>query len=228
MFNPPGFQQNLTLLRSRIADACSNTTRKISDIRIIVVTKTHPVETAQGVIDAGLSDIGENRVQEIQEKAPVLNGNRTVHLIGHLQSNKVLKAVPLVDWIQSVDSIELLKRIESACEKYQKKINVLIQVNTSGEQTKSGCSTDEAIRLCESAASSSQVAFHGLMTIGPLVAEEKLIRESFVKLRRISEQCKGMADKIELSMGMSSDFMWAIKEGSTMIRVGSLLLGNRG
>jgi pyridoxal phosphate enzyme (YggS family) len=227
MFYVPEFQKNIVLLHSRISAACNSAQRTASDVKIVAVTKTHPVETAQAAIDAGLSDIGENRVQEIQEKAPVLAGKRTIHLIGHLQSNKVNKAVPLVDWIQSIDSIDLLKKVDSACEKCQKKINILIQVNTSGEQTKSGCTADDALRLSETAASCRHVSFCGFMTIGPLTADEKQIRASFSALRKTGEQCRGMADKIELSMGMSHDFVWAIEEGSTIIRVGSVLFGER-
>jgi PLP dependent protein len=218
-------------LRERVAKACDACGGKPDDVRIIVVTKTHPVETVQLAIDAGIRDIGENRVQEIEQKMPHLKGMFEMHLIGHLQTNKVNKAVPMVHWIQSVDSLRLIGRIESAAAVAQKKIKALVQVNTSNEATKSGCAETECLELCERIAKSANLEFRGLMTIGPLGASEADTRNAFSRLRRLSEQCGRLApasaSRVELSMGMSSDFEWAIAEGSTMIRVGTLLLGQR-
>jgi hypothetical protein len=199
------------------------------DVRIIVVTKTHPVETVQSVIDAGIKDIGENRVQEIEAKAPLLRGEFEMHLIGHLQTNKVNKVVSLIQWIQSVDSIRLVEKIENASAGLDRKIKALVQVNTSNEATKSGCSEHECLAIAERVAQSRSLQFRGLMTIGPLDASEADTRKAFSALRILSEQCVSLAPAsgIELSMGMSSDFEWAISEGATMIRVGSLLLGQR-
>jgi pyridoxal phosphate enzyme (YggS family) len=227
MFDNDDFQKNLLSMQERIKNACSRSGKNPDSVRIIAVTKNHPSETAQAVIDAGIADIGENRVQEILQKTPQLHGIRCIHMIGHLQSNKVIKVVPLVDWIQSVDSVHLLEKIESACRLLNKKINVLVQVNTSGEQTKSGCKIDDARQLCERCASSDAVVFNGMMTIGPLGAVESSIRHSFTTLRRLGEQCSDFTEKMELSMGMSDDFEWAIEEGATMVRIGSLLLGRR-
>jgi pyridoxal phosphate enzyme (YggS family) len=216
-------------LKERIARACDACGRKPGDVRIIVVTKTHPVETLQAVIDAGIRDIGENRVQEIEQKVPHLKGAFDMHLIGHLQSNKVNKVVPLVAWVQSVDSIRLVEKIENSATLARKKIKALVQVNTSNEETKSGCTEAECIGLAERVAKSNSLEFCGLMTIGPLDASETETRKSFALLRKLSEQCGHLASapRVELSMGMSSDFEWAIAEGSTMVRVGSLLLGQR-
>ncbi len=221
-------------LKERVAKACDACGgRKSDDVRIIVVTKTHPIETVQLVIDAGIGNIGENRVQEIERKAPHLKGAFEMHLIGHLQTNKVNKVIPLVSWIQSVDSIRLVEKIESAGALVRKKIKALVQVNTSNEATKSGCAETECPELCERVAKSANLEFCGLMTIGPLAASEADTRKAFSRLRRLSEQCSRLvpasapASRVELSMGMSSDFEWAIAEGSTMIRVGTLLLGQR-
>jgi pyridoxal phosphate enzyme (YggS family) len=216
-------------LKGRVEKACLSCGRNPDSVRIIVVTKTHPLETVQAVIDAGIRDIGENRVQEIQEKAPFLRGEYEMHLIGHLQTNKVNKAVPLVQWIQSIDSIRLAEKVENAAAGAQKKIKILVQVNTSHEAAKSGCSESECISIAERVAQCRFLEFRGLMTIGPLDASEAGTRNSFSALRRLSEQCGRLAPAagIELSMGMSSDFEWAISEGATMIRVGNLLLGQR-
>jgi PLP dependent protein len=216
-------------LKARVAKACEACGRRPDDVRIIVVTKTHSVETLQQVIDAGLKDIGENRVQEIEQKVPLLKGAYEMHLIGHLQTNKVNKVVPLVHWIQSVDSVRLAEKIESAAVGMQKRIKALVQVNTSNEATKSGCDESECVELAERVSQSRNLEFCGLMTIGPLDASEADTRKAFSDLRKLSEQCRHLASasRIHLSMGMSSDFEWAIAEGSTMIRVGTLLLGER-
>lgn len=218
----------MVALRERISHACGRAGRAKDDVRVIAVTKTHPAETLQAVIDAGIRDIGENRVQEVIEKVPRLHGERVVHMVGHLQTNKVGKVVPLADWIQSVDSEKLLNKISEACAGAHRKMNLLVQVNTSGENTKSGVDPVRAVELCEHAANTPNVVFRGLMTIGPLWGGEKETRESFALLRGIGEQCAVPSGRIELSMGMSGDFEMAIEEGATMIRVGSLLLGNRG
>ncbi len=217
-------QQRLEQLREDVAAHCARAGRSEDSVRIIAVTKTHPASVVQKVIDAGLMDIGENRVQEIEQKIPVLSGSFTMHLIGHLQKNKVNKVVPLVSWIQSIDSEKLLSRIETTCERLDKPINGLVQVNTTGEQSKSGISAEQALELCEKTAQSRWVRFRGLMTIGPLGGDEKQIRESFAQLRNLGEKCGELTEKLELSMGMSSDYGWAIEEGATMIRVGSALV----
>jgi len=162
-------------VHEEIAQACKNAGRNPDEVRLITVTKTWPVDVLQSVLNTGNPDIGENRVQEIVGKVPMLSGKKIVHLIGHLQSNKVTKVVPLVDWIHSIDSEKLLTKVNQHCEKIDKKLNVLIQVNTSGEFTKSGCNPEEAYSLCERAADCSQVNFRGLMTIGPFVSDEKAV-----------------------------------------------------
>jgi len=214
-------------LQERVALACQRCGRNPSELRTIVVTKTHPVETAQAVIDAGIKDIAENRVQEIEAKMPHLKGDFNMHLIGHLQTNKVNKVVPLVSWIQSVDSVRLVEKIENSAKDVQSKIKVLVQVKTSEEETKSGCNEQECLEIAQRISQSKCLEFCGLMTIGPLDATEAVTRNAFAGLRTLAEQCRELTPHIELSMGMSSDFEWAIAEGSTMIRVGTLLLGQR-
>ncbi len=221
------FSSRYRAFGDRVSAACAKCGRNPSDVRIVVVTKTHPVETVQAVVDAGVRDIGENRVQEIEAKVPHLSGSFDMHLIGHLQTNKVSKVVPLVSWIQSVDSVRLADKVNATAISCQKRIKVLIQVKTSPEETKSGCLPEECLELASRAAACSNLDFRGLMTIGPLDAGEAATRASFASLRSLSEQCRPLCDKPELSMGMSSDFEWAIEEGATIIRVGTVLLGNR-
>jgi len=221
------FPTRYQVLKERISAVCSRCGRNPSDIRIVVVTKTHPVETVQALIEAGIRDIGENRVQEIEAKVPHLRGAFDMHLVGHLQTNKVNKAVPLVTWIQSIDSIRLADKVNAAAQACQKRIRTLVQVKTSAEETKSGCAPEECGELAGHVAACANLEFCGLMTIGPLSAPETQTRASFAALRTLAEGCRQWRPRPELSMGMSSDFEWAIEEGATIIRVGTLLLGNR-
>jgi PLP dependent protein len=220
-------QKNLERVEERIARACSKAGRKRSEVRLIAITKTHPVETIQPLIDLGISDIGENRVQEIEKKAPLLSGTFTLHMVGHLQTNKVAQVLPHIGWIHSIDRTRLIERIEFY-RPQGPKLPALVEVNTSGEVSKSGCAPDECRALCDRAAASSALEFRGFMTIGPLDGDEKKVRDSFATLRRLGESCRDLSSVIELSMGMSGDFEWAIEEGATMIRLGTVLLGARG
>lgn len=210
-------------MHERVAAACDRGGRDAAAVRVIAVTKTHPVEVVQACIDAGIRDIGENRVQELEQKAPELHGDRELHLVGHLQTNKVAKALPLVQWIHSLDSLRLLEAIERRAA--GRRVKALVEVNTSGEASKSGCSPGECRALCEAVSRSSAVEFRGLMTVGPLTGGEAAARGSFRRLRELGESCADLAPVIELSMGMSGDFEWAVEEGATMVRIGTLLLG---
>lgn len=217
----------LAALQERIERACRKAGRPKDSVRLVAVTKTHPAETIQALIDLGIKDIGENRVQEIEEKfSGRLKGDFSLHLVGHLQTNKVGRVLPFVNWIQSVDREKLVSRIEF-CRTGTSKLKALVEVNTSGEASKSGCTPQECRALCERVCRSSALEFCGLMTVGPLSGGEREVRESFSVLRRLGETCRDLAPGLELSMGMSGDFEWAIEEGSTMIRVGTVLLGNR-
>jgi pyridoxal phosphate enzyme (YggS family) len=213
-------------IQEEIRQTCIRVGRSPESVRLIVVTKTQSAESVRQVIDAGIVDIGENRVQEILDKAPYLTGRFSLHLIGHLQSNKVAKVVGMVDWIHSVDSERVFRKIEQCCMASQRRVNLLVQVNTSGEESKFGCAADAAHNLCRLVADSPHVRFRGLMTIGPLLGGEPAARKSFVMLRELAAKVSGSA-ALELSMGMSADFRWAIEEGATMVRIGSLILGER-
>jgi pyridoxal phosphate enzyme (YggS family) len=217
---------NLERIEERIIRACAKAGRSRDSVRLIAVTKTHPVETVQSLIDIGVREIGENRVQEILAKAPHLKGDFTLHMVGHLQTNKVGPLLPHIRWLQSIDSEHLIARIEHY-HKGGTRLCALVEVNTSGEGSKSGCTPDQCRSICERVVASNALELRGLMTIGPLGGDESAIRGSFAHLRRLGEGLTDLMPNIVLSMGMSDDFAWAIEEGSTMIRVGTALMGER-
>ena len=221
--------ENSAKVENEILAACHSANRNRDSVKLIVVTKTYPADLAQAVINLGYTDLGENRPQEIVEKMPQLSGNFNMHLIGQLQTNKVRKVVGAVKYIHSADSQKLLEKIDSVGEELGVVTNVLVQVNTSGEESKSGCSIDEAQKLCEFAASRKYARFCGLMTIGPLTDDMFLVEKSFEILRNTGEKVRSLCEnkRLELSMGMSGDFALAIKYGATMIRIGTRIVGAR-
>ncbi|GAB4331594.1 MAG: YggS family pyridoxal phosphate-dependent enzyme [Calditrichia bacterium] len=223
-------RENLENVLERIAGAAVKSGRKPKDVTLIGVTKTVEPARINAAIEAGLKIIGENRVQEAREKFPEIQPVEK-HLIGHLQTNKVKYAVQLFDMIQSVDSYHLAEEIDKRMEKLGGQMPVLLEVNTSGEASKFGCPPDEAIALAEKVAQLPHLRIEGLMTIGLFSDEEKLVRRCFEQLRelsrKISEKGFSNCEMKYLSMGMSSDFEWAILEGSNMVRIGSAIFGAR-
>lgn len=219
-------KERVEIVQQRIVAACDRSKRKLESITLIAVTKTHPVETIQQLIEIGIKDIGENRVQEIVDKVPHLKGEFKIHLIGHLQTNKVAKVVTLVDMIQSIDRERVIEYIERYLPK-EENLPVLIEVNTTSETSKSGCDPTECRKLIERCLNGRRLIPTGYMTIGPLGGSEIECRRSFSLLRELAEKNRDLIKDPELSMGMSDDFEWAIEEGATMIRIGTLLLGKR-
>jgi len=213
-------------IRGRVDRACARAGRATGSVRMVVVTKKHPVETILRLSELGVTDIGENVVQELVGKAPAIVGKFTIHLVGHLQTNKINKVLPIVQWIQSVDRTNLIDAIEQRFSVGTPRLPVLVQVNTSGESSKSGCTPEECGSLCERVAASATLDLRGLMTIGPVGGDERALRASFQMLRRLSEGLSGLP-RPELSMGMSDDFEWAVEEGATIVRIGTALLGDR-
>ncbi len=212
-----------------ITRAASRVGRDPGDIKVIAVSKTVPADVVQSAIDAGISLFGENRVQEALAKIPLLRGAFSFHLIGHLQSNKSKDAVRLFDLIHSIDKLSTAQKVDAEAAKVGKKQSILIQVNTSGEATKSGVAPKETCNLCRDVLQCRNLVLCGLMTIGPLTEDENAIRISFRMLRELRDSINcslGIAMK-ELSMGMSSDFAIAVEEGATMVRIGTLIFGAR-
>lgn len=219
---------------AEIAQAAASCGRKAQEITLMGVSKTHPWDAVEEGYGAGLRLFGENRVQEVEAKFPPLTerpSDMTLHLIGHLQSNKVRKIVPLVDGIDSVDSLKLATLISECASSLGRVLPVLLEFNTSGEEAKSGFETEAALfELLDHVDELKGVEVHGLMTVGPLAGDERQVRGAFARLRTLRDDCRNRYPSLDfntLSMGMSGDFAWAIEEGSTMVRVGTRLFGAR-
>ena len=200
-------------------------------VQLIAVTKTHPFSLIQTCYDSGLKTIGENRIQEASQKFESFENmpNISRRFIGHLQSNKVNKCLEMFDTIDSVDSLKVAKKISSAALRLGKRINVLLEINTSGEPQKHGLLPNqlEEIQLCFE---EKNIFINGLMTVGPRTTDLKKIRESFIQLRDLRDtinESNTQANMRELSMGMSGDYEIAVEEGATMVRLGSALFGER-
>jgi len=223
-------QENLRRVQERIARAAERAGRTPESVELVAVTKTVPPEQINQAIQAGVTIIGENRVQEARQKKPEVLPV-TWHMIGVLQTNKVKYAVQLFEMIQSVDRMPLALEIEKRCARENKVMPILVEVNTSGETSKSGCLPEEAPELIAQIAELKYLKIQGLMTVGLFSDDEKLVRPCFARLRNLAEKIRAMhLNNVRmdiLSMGMSSDFEWAIEEGSTMVRIGTAIFGPR-
>lgn len=201
------------------------------EVALMAVSKTHPYEAIEEAFASGQFLFGENRVQEILDKFPEDRQGYELHLIGHLQSNKVKKAVKAIDAIDSVDSLRLARLINREAMKIGKVMPILLEWNTSGEDSKSGFIEEgEYFSLLDEASDLPGIRIGGLMTIGPLTDNEKMVRSAFAKLRMIADKSRESYPHISfdtLSMGMSQDYLWAIQEGSTVVRIGSAIFGQR-
>ncbi len=203
-------------------------------VRLVAVTKTHPARTIVEAVQAGITDIGENRVQEAREKFSELPAGLGVNrrLIGHLQSNKINPAIGLFDCIDSVDSIKLATKISKKAVNLNRCIQVLLEVNTSGEAEKYGFKPANLSHML-ACFDLPGLKIDGLMTVGPLTADKQKIRKAFSFLRNLKtdlnrQKNDGRDDMTVLSMGMSGDYELAVEEGSTMVRLGTALFGPRG
>lgn len=223
------FVRALKNVESRIEAACTRADRRREEITLIAVTKTQHPPTINEALGHGVTDIGENRVQEYLGKRDELELHR-FHMIGALQSNKVRQIISIVDMIHSVDRMSLAKEIEKRAGRIPRIVPCLIEVNTSGEESKEGCAPDDVEQLVEAIAKFEHIDIRGLMTVAEYVQDPEDVRPSFRLLRELGERIKpilGSPEKLELSMGMTNDFEIAIEEGATMIRIGSALFGPR-
>jgi hypothetical protein len=218
-------------IRQRVEDACGRAGRDPRDIRLVAVTKTVPPERIREAVAAGVTTLGENRVQEAAAKAAEVAGDVVWHLVGHLQTNKVKKAVAVFEMIQSVDSLELAREIDRRAAEAGRRMDVLVEVNTSGEATKFGVRPEECVDLVGEMSHLSRISVRGLMTIGAFTSDDGAVRACFRRLRDLRDRIRGA--KIGnvtvdcLSMGMTSDFETAVEEGSTMLRIGTGIFGSR-
>ena len=222
----------LAEVRGRIAAAALSAGRDPSSVRLIAVSKTFPIEAVREAFAAGQRDFGENKVQEALQK---IDGSADLsirwHLLGHLQTNKARKAAPAFAMIQSVDSLELLNKLDRAAEESGHSPELLVQVDLAGEATKYGASPAEVPRLFEAAAACRAARIVGLMTLPPVPDTPEEARPWFRRMRDLRQEwlASGVPDSMlrELSMGMSGDFEVAIQEGATMVRVGTAIFGSR-
>lgn len=225
-------KQNFNEVLKKKDDTANKFSRNPDDIRIIAVSKTHPFETIVSALKAGINVFGENYVQELVDKQSESEGLSTKpvwHFIGHLQSNKVKYIAQFISMIHSVDSLKLAAEISKQAAKYDRNIDILIQVNTSGEESKSGCEPNEAVEIAKGILELPNITLKGVMTIGTFSDVESIIRSEFRLLRKCLNDINSALDLnlSELSMGMSHDFDIAIEEGSTMVRVGTAIFGTR-
>lgn len=238
--------EKLEQVRERIAAAAAKAKRDPSEITLVAVTKSAAPEQIREVLQLGVADIGESRVQQLAQRAAQLNefvSRRAVHgegnfpdkirwhLIGHLQRNKVKQVLPIVSLIHSIDSLRLAEEIDTQAAKLNKRISVMLQVNASEESSKFGVAVGAAVHLAEQMDSMPNIQLAGLMTMGPLDAPEAKVRQAFARTREIFDEMRwhkiGGASLRHLSMGMSNDFELAIAEGSTMVRIGTELFGGK-
>ncbi len=224
--------ERLSIVNSRIRAACEKSGRETSSVRLIAVSKLHPAEVVSSAFAAGQRLFGENYVQELSDKAYKLTLPVEWHFIGHLQSNKVKYLPGIVTLIHTVDRLSVAREIDHQWrDKAETPCNVLVQVNVSGEPTKSGTTTIEALELVREISTLPFVKVRGLMTMPPFYDDPEGARPFFRELRLLAERIKAEAitgvDMSELSMGMSGDFEVAIQEGATLVRVGTAIFGER-
>ena len=228
--HPEDLPGRLNEIRGRIAAAATRSGRSPEAITLIGVIKTVPLERIRQAFEAGLADVGQNRVQETESVIAALGrGPARWHLIGHLQRNKSTRALELFDRIQSLDSIELAQQLSRAASGRDRPLPALVQVNVSGEASKFGITPQSLVPLLERVRELPGLAVDGLMAIGTPVENPERARPEFARLRELrdaAERATGLALP-QLSMGMSGDFEIAVEEGSTMVRVGTALFGAR-
>ncbi|NOY07039.1 MAG: YggS family pyridoxal phosphate-dependent enzyme [Chlorobi bacterium] len=221
--------ERLANIRSRIKAACESVGRSPGSITIIAVTKTVSAEVANQAIEAGILDIGENRLQEYLRKRPLLRSHR-FHFIGHLQTNKVKQVIRIVEMIHSVDSLHLAKEISKRATAADRTVDILLEINTSGEPSKYGFAPAAVEDAAGEIAALPGTRLRGLMTIASLVDDPEKVRPEFRMLASIQKDIRErlkLPDFDVLSMGMTNDFEVAIQEGATHIRLGTALFGSR-
>jgi PLP dependent protein len=224
------FEERRAAVLARIGEAAARAGRDPAAVTLVAVSKTHPAEVVQAAIDAGLTVLGENRVQEAVDKVAGTHGG-TWHLIGPLQANKARKAVSVVDMIESVDSLELARRLDRIAGEVRpgERFPVLLQVNVADDPTKAGFTPAGASDALTELLELRSLRVDGLMTIGRLVGEPEESRATFAGLRELGERLRTRDPRLgpTLSMGMTDDYPVAVEEGATLVRVGRALFGER-
>jgi len=225
-----GIAARLARVRERIEQARERAGRA-GEVTLVAVTKTHPAETVRAAIGAGVADVGENRVQELEAKvADVGRGAVRWHLIGHLQRNKVGKALPLFDLIHSLDSERLAQALSAEAVKTGAVVRALVEINSVGEASKGGFDAASSVDLVGRMAELPGLELVGMMTMAPFTDDLAVVRRAFATTRRACEEAARQVPGFRaehLSMGMSNDFEIAVEEGATLVRVGSSIFGER-
>jgi pyridoxal phosphate enzyme (YggS family) len=230
---PDQIRQRLERVRELMAEAAVRALRRPDDVKLVAVSKTHSSEVIREAIGAGVTDLGENRVQEAETKIPEVGRHAARwHLIGHLQSNKARRAVELFDVIHSLDSVALALRLDRMCvELNREELPVMIQVDLGREATKSGVDEAEVAQIVEALKQCEHLRLTGLMTLPPYFETAEQVRPFFRKLRELRDELgsrRAFGDsRGELSMGMTHDYEIAIEEGATIVRVGTAIFGER-
>ena len=224
-------KQNIAEIEQRIEEAAKKSGRKREDILLLAVSKTIDVPHIKQAVDYGLTELGENRVQEILEKYEPMGENVSWHLIGHLQTNKVKYIIDKVKMIHSVDSMKLAEEISRRAKQANVIMDILVEVNMAGEESKFGVSPEETLSLVQNIALLDNICIKGLMTVAPFVDNPEENRDCFRRMKQllvdINEEKIDNVHMNVLSMGMSNDFEVAIEEGATIVRVGTSIFGKR-
>lgn len=223
--------ENILKVKQRIQKSCLKVGRNPDEVSIVAVTKTVPIEKIKEAINLGITDIGENRVQELLEKKNSIENVRW-HFVGHLQTNKVKYIVDFIYLIHSVDSLKLALEIDKRAKKINRVIDILIEVNTSGEETKYGVKPEEAIDLVKQISENCEfLRVKGLMTVAAFLPNPEEVRPMFRLLRELKDEIAKLnlknVEMKHLSMGMSNDFEVAVEEGATLVRIGTAIFGPR-
>lgn len=223
--------QNLKEVRKRIAEAARRSGREPEEITLIAVSKTKPLSALREAYDAGERVFGENKVQEICEKAPAMPADTRWHMIGHLQTNKVRQVIDKAVLIHSLDNLRLAEAIQKEAEKKDMICRVLLEINIAGEESKYGIPADKALSFAEAMADFDRIRVCGLMTVAPFTENPEENRKYFRQMKQLAvDICAKNIDNIcmeILSMGMTGDYEVAIEEGATMVRVGTGIFGER-
>ena len=222
-------EANLNRVKNEIAQAAQVSGRKVTDIELIAVTKTHPTEIVREAVDVGQLVFGESKVQEARAKIPLLPSNIRWHLIGHLQKNKIRHALPLFEMIHSVESLELAQAIDRIAQEDGLHPRILLEVNVAGEGSKFGFKATTLRAELESLLLLPRLSIEGLMCIPPLAEEAETSRNYFVELRELRDALEQefQVKLPHLSMGMTNDYSVAVEEGATLVRVGTAIFGER-
>jgi len=221
--------ENLERVREQIAQSAAKTGRTADDIELVAITKTHPPEKVREAVEAGQTLFGESRVQEARDKIPELPSNLRWHFVGHLQKNKIRHALSLFELLHSVDSLALAQEMNRIAVDEGMRPRVLLEVNVAGEGSKFGFAPDKLREQMEALLALQRLSILGLMTIPPLADEAEVSRRYFVQLRELRDrlQTEFHVDLPQLSMGMTQDFLIAVEEGGTLVRVGTAIFGER-